>query len=92
MLSFTDRMDLGRDLAARERNNGRGGSQTVYATTAAMFKAQGDQVDAGSWDYLCQLTRRDWRSDVNQIRVDFAAACLNGPGWADDLAAFGVLH
>lgn len=81
MLSFPERMALGRELAQVARNMGR--------HTGASAKGWNYKRDTGyepaSWAWLCEEARREWRTSCREIRNDFAAACLNGPGYEEDL-------
>lgn len=90
MLSFTERMEAGRDVAHARRAKGlhTGSSKWRTISTAERYR----DTDVKSWEWLCQEARRDWRNECITIRNDFAAACLNGPGWEADLAEFGGMH
>lgn len=74
-LSFTERMDAGRDLAMVTRNLGR---HVGALGKGWNIKRQADHDgEAGTWEWLCREAKRDWRSDCRMARNDFAAACLN---------------
>jgi hypothetical protein len=75
MLSFTERMEIGHDLAQVTRNLGR----PVGAPAKGWNVKRRDDHDgaAGSWEALCREAKRSWRSDCRLFRNDFAAACLN---------------
>jgi hypothetical protein len=83
-LSFTDRMVEGRDNAMRDRNRGLPVGKPAAGWSR---KRTYHDVDATSWAWLCQETRRDWRQACRRAQNDFAAACLNGPG--DDTDSLG---
>jgi hypothetical protein len=75
MLSFTERMAAGRELAQLNRNRGR----HVGASAKGWNAPRPIGCDANSWEWLCREARREWRSSCKEIRNDFAAACLSGP-------------
>ena len=84
MLSFTERMAQGREMAQAARNLGRNtGSRAgcSYPKRAANFYG-----DAHSWEWLCNEARREWRVTCLNARNDFATACLNYATAADDAA------
>lgn len=74
MQSFTERMQTGRDLAQVARNKGQSTGKRAGCQYA---KRTHYDIDRDSWEWLCQETRREWRSTVKQVRNDFSVACLN---------------
>lgn len=75
MLSFTERMAQGRELAQVARNRG----HHTGAVAKGWNYTRRPDGEPGSWEWLCAEARRDWRSACREARNDFAAACLNGP-------------
>ncbi|HEY5129378.1 MAG TPA: hypothetical protein VIJ35_19185 [Bradyrhizobium sp.] len=84
--SFSERMAEGQLLAQVARNRG----QSTGRRKGCQYpKRSYHDVDHDSWAWLCEETRREWRSACRQAQNDFAAACLNGPGWQNDLDTLG---
>jgi hypothetical protein len=85
-IDFTERMQAGRDLAQVARNKG----QSTGKRAGCQYpKRTYHDIDRASWAWLCEETRRAWRSDKAAALNTFQAACLNGPGWQDDLDSLG---
>ena len=85
-IDFTERMQTGRDLAIVARNKG---LPVGKPAAGWAHKRTYHDVDRTSWAWLCEETRRAWRSDKAAALNTFQAACLNGPGWQDDLDTLG---
>jgi len=94
-LDFTERMDEGRALAMVRYNRGLPTGKSKPRKYAPMSAAEKHEY-AASWEWLCREARREWRREwrreVDRARNDFAATCLNGPGWEADLATLGEYH
>lgn len=73
MLSFSERMQEARDIAARKRGQSIG---------RASYPAR-PLPERDSWDCLVVQVRAGLRSDFRNIVNDFRVACLNGTPFGD---------
>lgn len=73
-LSFTERMELGREIACRDRARG----IHTGKLAAGWSTPRRCDYEADSWRWLVERERRQWRLDVARIANDFAAAVLSG--------------
>jgi hypothetical protein len=81
-IDFTARMDEGRALAQDRRNKGLPTGKSAAGWNVKRRPMDAEQREyAVSWAWLCEETHRDWRNEKSKFLNDFAAACLNGPGW-----------
>ena len=60
MSYFIQNAEQLRANAKLRRDEGRGSTVTVYATSAAMYAARGGNVGPGTWDYVLADARAAW--------------------------------
>lgn len=81
MYHFTDKMAGGKLAAQARRNRG-----LHTGASAKGWNVQRPQIE-DNWHGRVTLARRELALDFATIRNDFAAACLNGPNWEEELNA-----
>lgn len=72
MLSFTERMQLGRDIAQVNRNRGR-----HVGACAPGWNYKQTHPESGTWEALCYVSKMQWQSVKSEALNRFRSVCLN---------------
>lgn len=74
MSYFIDNAEQLRANAKRRRDEGRGSTVKVYATSAAMYAARGGNVGPGTWDHVLAEARARWECARGDAIEDYRRA------------------
>jgi hypothetical protein len=79
---FSRRMEAAQRQAKIARNAGR-----HVGASAKGWDWKRPELDRDNWHDVVRVTLSEWQSAVLNARNDFAAACLNGRNWEEELNA-----